>query len=187
LDICGKDLTNIGFFQVAEALVKALTYDGEQGRCTRLEELCLQGNQLTAFSLQNLARVIIVCDQDLRDLDLSDNNITITTDEEARIWDDFLTSFQGCCVLRRLNISGNALGPRAFEIFTRVYASEGAVDFVLPADFEDAQYETQSPTTGISGLVKKTKRMGIGSDADEHAGDEMTSPRAQKRKHPKQG
>ena len=187
LDICGKNLTDIGFCPVAEALVKALTYDGEQGRCTRLEELCLQGNQLTVFSLQNLTRVILACDQDLRDLDLSDNSITITTDEEAGIWEDFLTSFQGCCVLRRLNISGNALGPRAFEILTRVYASEGAVDFVLPADFENPQYETQSPATSMSGLVKKTRKMGIGSDADEHAGDEMTSLRAQKRRHSKQG
>ena len=167
--------------------MKALTYNGEQGRCTRLEELCLQGNRLTVFSLQALARVILVCDQGLRDLDLSNNNITITTDEEAEIWEDFLTSFQGCCVLRRLDISGNPLGPRAFEVFTRVYACESAVDFVLPPDFEETQYEVQSPATGMSGLVKKAKKMSLGSDPDDHAGDEVTSLRAQKQKFSKQG
>ena len=187
LDISGKNLTDIGFFPVADTLVNALTYDGEQGRCTRLEELCLQGNQLTVVSLQALARVILVCDQDLRDLDLSDNNITITTDEEAELWEDFLTSFQECYVLRRLDISGNSLGPRAFEVFTRVYACESAVDFILPPDFEETQYEVQSPTTGMSDPVRKAKKMSIGSDPDDHAGDEVTSPRAQKRKFSKQG
>lgn len=187
LDISGKNLTDIGFFPVADTLVNALTYDGEQGRCTRLEELCLQGNQLTVVSLQALARVILVCGQDLRDLDLSDNNITITTDEEAELWEDFLTSFQECYVLRRLDISGNSLGPRAFEVFTRVYACESAVDFILPPDFEETQYEVQSPTTGMSDPVRKAKKMSIGSDPDDHAGDEVTSPRTQKRKSSKQG
>ena len=187
IDISGKELTDKGFHEVASVLIKAVSYEGNGGKNTRVEELCLRGNKLTVDSLRPLAFVILNCDQDLRDLDLSDNNITINTDEEARQWEDFLRSFEGCCVLRRLDLSGNPLGPRAFEIFTRVYASEGAVDFVLPPNFDETQYEPHSPVAGMSSLVKKTKKMSMGSNADDHMGGGVTSPRSQQRKLSRQG
>lgn len=173
LDVSGKDLTDEGFFEVAPALVEAISYDGDQGRVARLEELCLRSNRLTIASLQALTPVIEVSCSDLRDLDLSENQIAISSDADVAIWEDFLTSFRKCCVLRRIDLSGNALGERAFEVMVRVYAKEEPLDFVLPPDLEGAHHEEQSSTTEICGVVtRKMKKLSLGSNPDDHSIDE---------------
>ena len=183
LDVSRKDLTDDGFLEVASALVEAISYDGDQGRVARLEELCLRSNRLTIASLQALTPVIEVSCSDLRDLDLSENQITISSDADVAIWEDFLISFKKCCVLRRIDFSGNALGDRAFEVMVRVYAKEEPLNFSLPSDLKEAHYEEQSPTTEIGGVTRKTKKMSLGSNQGDHTVDEGHH----KRKVSKQG
>lgn len=130
LDVSGRGLTSEGFSEVATALVKSIEYEGEHGRVVRLEELCLRDNKLDARCLQSLGHVVKLAVGDLRDLDLSNNIIDVTTYEEVAAWEDFLTSFSGCCVLRRIDFTGNALGPRAFEVLARIYAREPPLDLI---------------------------------------------------------
>lgn len=81
-------------------------------------------NKLNISSLPALQQVIKSAAQDLRDLDVSHNLISVTTDEDAQVFQDFLRCFAECCVLRRLDFSGNTLGPKAFEVLTKVYGQE---------------------------------------------------------------
>ena len=123
-------MTSEGFIEVASALIKAINYDSEHGNIIRLEELCLRDTKLDSKCLQALGKVVKVATRELRDLDLSDNLITITTSEEVAAWEDFLTSFSECYVLRRIDLSGNALGPRAFEVIAKVYGKEPLIDIM---------------------------------------------------------
>lgn len=170
-------MTDEGFAEVASALVESLSYDGEQGSVIRLEELCLTNNRLSATSLQALSPIIRLARSDLRDLDLSQNNIMINTEAEVALWEDFLTSFRQCCVLRRLDFSCNALGPRAFEVMTRVYAKQEAVDLVLPADLEQVQSNERKISTDISGLGRGMRNMSVVSDPDDWISDEDSDPK----------
>ena len=183
LDVSGKDLTNEGFSEVASALVEAISYDGDQGRVARLEELCLRSNRLTIASLQALTPVIGVSCSDLRDLDLSENQIAISSDADVAIWEDFLASFRNCCVLRRIDLSGNALGDRAFEVMVRVYAKEEPLNLVIPSHLEEAHHEEQSSTTEIGSVTRKTKKLSLGSNPGDYTVDEGHH----KRKVSKQG
>lgn len=169
-------MTDEGFAEVASALIESLKYDGDQGRVVRLEELCLTNNLLSATSLQALSPIIRLAANDLRDLDLSENNITINTEAEVAIWEDFLTSFRDCCVLRRVDFSQNALGPRAFEVMTRVYAKQEAVDLVLPVDLEQAQSEERRMCAEIAGFGPKMRKMSVVSDPDDWDSDKDNEP-----------
>lgn len=177
LDVSGKGLTDGGFAEVASALVESLKYDGDQGRVVRLEELCLTNNRLSATSLQALSSIIKLASNDLRDLDLSGNNITINTESEIAIWEDFLTSFRSCCVLRRMDLSRNALGPRVFEVMTRVYAKQEAVDLVLPADLEQFKNNERRTSTDVAGIGRRMRKWSVVSDPDDWGSDEDNNPK----------
>lgn len=139
LDVSGRALTSEGLCEVASALITSIDYEAdENGRIVRLEELCLRESQLNTQSLLYLAQIISMVAEDLRDLDLSENFITITTDEHVAAWEVFLSSFSKCCVLRRIDLSGNALGPRAFEVLARVYAKESPVDLALTTGMDES-------------------------------------------------
>ncbi|KAI9825399.1 MAG: hypothetical protein M1832_001129 [Thelocarpon impressellum] len=137
LHASGKRLGDEGLLAVVEGLRKALSCrDGPV--TSRLEELGLSGNELTASSMRHLGGVIKLAADDLKDVDLSCNQITVATDEQATAWESFLRSFRKSSVLRRLDLSGNALGSRAFEILARVYTREAPLDMseVTPAEDE---------------------------------------------------
>lgn len=102
-----------------------------------LEELCLKDNGLTVASLSGLTSVMDLVRNDLKDLDLSDNAISVNDPDDVIPWEGFLQSLSKCCVLRRLDLSGNQLGTKAFEVLARVYAKEGPIDLVLPEELED--------------------------------------------------
>lgn len=153
--------------------------DPIQGKVVRLEELCLKGCGLDANSLRALIVVIQLAGDDLRDLDLSYNAINIVTEEEVEIWEVFLTSFKKCCVLRRLDLSGNALGHKAFEVLARVYATEDAVDLVLSAEDEESWLgEPQSPTLAVARLESRLRKTSISGDSP---GGSPRSPEGSKR------
>ena len=170
-------MTDEGFAEVASALVQSLKYDGDQGKVVRLEELCLINNRLSVTSLQALSSIVRLASNDLRDLDLSENNIIIDAKSEVAIWEDFLTSFKNCCLLRRIDFSGNTLGSRAFEVMTRVYARQEAVELVLPTDLEHNQIRQPRMSTDIAGLGRKMRTMSIVPDSDVWGSDEDNGPK----------
>lgn len=182
LDASGKNLADENaIFEVGTALVESLNYSGDQGRVVRLEELCLKGCGLTIVSLQALTPVILLAANGLRDLDLSGNGITINTEDDIAIWEDFLTAFEDCCVLRRLDFSGNALGVRAFEVLTRVYAKENPVDLLLSAGDEEAgEQEPEDASKDMTGLRKGLRKVSVGADIPETGPAEGSKRRASK-------
>ncbi|KAL9122230.1 MAG: hypothetical protein Q9187_001211 [Circinaria calcarea] len=172
LDVSGKMLTDNGFNEVAQALSTTIEFAGEHGEVIKLEEICLRDNQLTVKSLVPLAKVIALAAYDLRDLDLSDNLISITTKEEAEAWELFLQSFSRCCVLRRVDLGGNALGPKAFEVFARVYGNEEPLD-LLTTTSPHAEDEVApiNGSVGIDGFEQEMRRISMASEVDGFTSD----------------
>ena len=149
-------------------MIRSIEHVGEQGKVMSLEELCLRDNKITAESLRMLGRVIKLAAGDLRDLDLSNNLIAIDTNEEASAWEAFLNSFAECCVLRRIDFSCNALGPKAFEILARVYAGEEPVDLLPIEDVDvelDEDLSTENSRIDHSRLEHQTRKMSITSNS----------------------
>ena len=110
LDVTGKCLGGDGFREIAGALVESIDYCGDQGRVVRLEELCLRDNKLDAKCLVDLGQVLRLAADELKDLDLSNNAISIITNDDTAAFEYFLRSFAECYVLRRVDFSGNPLG-----------------------------------------------------------------------------
>lgn len=160
LDVSGKALTNIGFKKMYNGLVKSMDYCGDQGKIVRLEELCLRDSLLETLSLPMIAHIVSLAATDLRDLDLSGNQFAVNNNEDAEAWECFLNSLENCCVLRRIDLSGNKLGPRAFEILTRVYAKEKPIDLrnsckdvIRSTDRDDGQLEIRTRKINISSII----------------------------------
>ncbi|KAI9666841.1 MAG: hypothetical protein M1829_005644 [Trizodia sp. TS-e1964] len=128
LNLSGKLLTDQGLTKVLSGLEQAITYQTEHGvKIIRLEELSLSGNELTVAALSGISSIISLTAKDFKDLDLSNNKITVQTKEDVVCWENFLMSFKTCSSIRRLDFSGNALGPKAFEVLARVYVREEAL------------------------------------------------------------
>lgn len=143
-----KNLTDDVIADISKNLIRAL--ESREGFPTvHLDELNLGGNAITVHGLIHLQQIIKLAADDLKDLDLSSNRISISTDEDAAAWEMFLGSFRGCTTLRRLDLSGNPLGPRAFEILLRVYAHQPAVDvqeYMVDLGEEDDSDDAASTT-----------------------------------------
>ncbi len=137
IDLRSKHLTDAGLIEVTAALEKSTQSVTPQGRVVLLEELCLKDNGLTVASLSGLTSIMSLVCHDLRDLDLSENAISVNDPDDVLHWEAFLQSLSTCCVLRRLDLSGNELGTKAFEVLARVYAREGPINLVLPEELED--------------------------------------------------
>ncbi|KAL9589267.1 MAG: hypothetical protein Q9203_001949 [Teloschistes exilis] len=176
LDITGKALGNQGLLDLADALIKSLEYDGEQGRVLQLEELCLKANGLDATCLPALARIVSLAAYDLRDLDLSDNHFSITTPDDATAWELFLTSFAQCRMLRRLDLSGSPLGSKAFEVLSRVYSGEPAIELLSEDEIELPSPIRESTRRNTiedpESLSRHTRNLSIGSAREIHTDDE---------------
>ena len=132
----------------------------------RLEELSLRNNNLTTRSLKLLAPVLEAARFDIRDVDVSQNKICVTTAEDADAFATFLRAFRGCELVRRLDLSGNDFsGPLAMEVFLRVYCEQAPVDAILlyyetgPGK-RDAEYDMLSVSTASLGIPPKTRADG---------------------------
>lgn len=87
--------------------------------------LNLAGNCLTVEGLVSIAPCIRAAAADLEELDLSNNIICVSNDNEAAYWEEFLQSFATCRILKKINLSGNNLsGAKALEIFYKVYGQQ---------------------------------------------------------------
>ena len=82
-------------------------------------------------------QVVFAARKDLQDIDISDNNISVNTIADVLAWEAFLRAISECCSLRRLNLSNNALGAKAYEMMLKVYGQEAPVDLVLPEDLAE--------------------------------------------------
>ena len=142
IDLRSKNLTDRGFAELSEGLTKALQHNEPLGSIVLLEELCLKANKLTVISLEHLTPIIELVANDLRDLDLSDNLISINDPDDVLSWESFLTALSRCCVLRRLDLSGNDLGTKGFEVLARVYAREEPIDAELSEESESSSPDT---------------------------------------------
>lgn len=89
--------------------------------------MCLKNNKFSAIGIVSFAPVIEASSSELRSLDLSDNSIEIRTDEDALAWERFLRAFAQCSTLRKLDLSGNQLGQKGFEILSKVWATEDGI------------------------------------------------------------
>ncbi|KAI4220189.1 MAG: hypothetical protein L6R36_007796 [Xanthoria steineri] len=176
LDVTGKNLGPDGFQEVADALTRSLEYHGETGRVVQLEELCLKANRLSTACLPPLARIIRLAAHELRDLDISDNTFTITTVHHADAWEDFLDSFAECCVLRRIDLSGNPLGSKVFEILARTYSRESAIEPLLYGDLGDpllGPMQNRRVTLGEDeSLEQQTRNLSLASASDTYSDDD---------------
>lgn len=162
-------MTSEGFLELVPALVKSIEYQCEQGKVVRLEELNLGDNKLDARCLRMLGRIVASASNNLRDLDLSNNKISITTDIEAAAWESFLSSFSDCCRLRKLDFSGNQLGYRAFEILTRVYSRESVIDTALLSDNDTIIYKEEQLRTRTRKLSLAPNHEGFTDLAVSHS------------------
>ncbi|KAK0664651.1 hypothetical protein DIS24_g257 [Lasiodiplodia hormozganensis] len=187
LDLDGKSLTDEGCLAMIEGLEETLEMHSGIS-ANKLEELHLRGNRLTTTSLRALAHVIELARFELVDIDLSDNNISVKTDEDANNWETFLKAFRGCRLLRRIDLSGNQLdGPRPFEILDRVYSKQPPVD---PTQLEDVGGYTNGRESGIDSnsdvaeLTNRARDISITSPTDDPptANDGMSAGTVLKRR-----
>lgn len=191
LEISGKSLGNDGFAEMATALVTSIEYKHTEahGKLVKLEELCLRDNKLDISVLPALGQVIRLAAQDLRDLDLSNNLICVGTNEDAQIFQDFLRCFADCCVLRRIDLSGNALGSKAFEMLAKIYLQEEPVDLLGPEDYawqldHDASKASRS-SIDSEALGRRFKNLGVSPDVAEDGGETNSNPRRMPSVHEK--
>lgn len=108
--------------------------------------------------------------RDLKEVDISNNEINIVTVSDAQKWKYFLQSFAQCCVLKKIDFSGNSLGTWGIELLARVYI-RSELDFVevvesqeeggnVPADFMREQSTEQDSEAGVAGQGTKVTRRG---------------------------
>lgn len=74
--------------------------------------------------------------RDLKELDISNNEIKIVSVSDAQKWKYFLQSFGQCCVLKKIDFSGNSLGTWGVELLARVYI-RSELDFVEVVESEE--------------------------------------------------
>ncbi|KAJ6261227.1 hypothetical protein Dda_3895 [Drechslerella dactyloides] len=131
IDASGRQLGPEGIALVCDSL-----WELGRTKLSRVEEINLSGNDLTAACLRPLRRALSVCPE-LRDLDLSNNRIEITTPEDMKEWGYFLEGFANLKCLRRFDLSHNPLGDIAVEIMFRTYAFEKEIN--IPCDFQSVK------------------------------------------------
>jgi hypothetical protein len=145
---------------IASALENVVSQNKEEAVIIKVEEMCFRGNNLTAKSLQSIAAVVNRSSADLKDLDISNNKISIDTDKDAEAWEMFLSSFRDCFMLRRLDMSGNALGHKGFEILTKVYTREQT------HPIGDLGFRDMSQIFTDNGMEEDMKRLSLDTRAE---------------------
>ncbi|KAE8148249.1 hypothetical protein BDV25DRAFT_141964 [Aspergillus avenaceus] len=142
IDVADKNLTDQDFAQFIDDLLQCIKYrDNEHtGGLAKVTELHIEGNKLTIESLPKLGEMVELSAGDLKDLDLSNNNIEVGDNKrDKEIWLKFLDSFKNCYMLKRLGLGNNPLGPVGMETLARVYLKSD-VDFLE----EDAEAVIES-------------------------------------------
>lgn len=162
LDVSGKALTDAGFAEFIGDIIESLNHhDNEHPNgVLKLDELCLKDNGLTIASLKLLSDVVVLTAADLKDLDLSGNAITVTSLEDQITWKEFLESFSGSFVLKKLDLSGNPLSAKAFEILARVYI-QSELDFIDLTENETPKATDESDPHGENSLDTRMEKLTV--------------------------
>ncbi|KAL3475465.1 hypothetical protein BJX99DRAFT_247525 [Aspergillus californicus] len=174
IDLEGKCLTDEGFAQFIDDLLKCIHHrdDEHPVGLAKITEFHLRGNNLTVHSLAKLGEVIANSSGDIRELDLSQNKISVVTVEEKVTWQRFLESFQNCYMLKKLDLSGNPLGVAGLEILARVY---------IKSDLEFVEGDAGAAIEEVPELAEAVGSLQI-------TGKENESPRAVRaKKSPNKG
>ncbi|WEW60666.1 hypothetical protein PRK78_006153 [Emydomyces testavorans] len=134
LDLTGKLLTDEGLAEVADALMECILFQDENHPhgVVRLTELSVKGNSLTVAAMEKLAPVVRLSNFTLMKLDISGNEINITNKAQRCNWRTFLKSFEGCFMLKSIDLSGNNLGSAGFDGIAEAYLKSD-LDFIEPA------------------------------------------------------
>jgi len=153
LQLDGKNLTDDGLIEVAKGFENVLISTNGVFH-TRLQVLNISSNNLTVKALAALAASLRAASNDLEDLDLSGNSVSVVTTDDAMQWETFLMALEDCHKLRRLNLDGNNLnGSLPFETLTRTYAMQcrrnASARWHLPPFDNQA-----SATSGLDGEFK---------------------------------
>ncbi|GAB7364069.1 hypothetical protein MBLNU230_g4622t1 [Neophaeotheca triangularis] len=149
-----KNLEDVGVVALCEGLEKALTC-GDQPFFA-LEDLNLSNNDITPAALPKLARIITLAGRDIRTLDLSANNIHVSSPADAAAWSTFLCSFNYCQGLRRLDLSGNKLGSQALEILARIHVRQIDPTFQAPDDLRPKTRQSPELSSETMGSPPKS-------------------------------
>ncbi|KAL3455194.1 hypothetical protein BJX64DRAFT_295280 [Aspergillus heterothallicus] len=170
IDLTGKALTDDGFAQFIDDLLACIVYRSDEHPIglAKVTEFHLQGNSLTVLSLVKLGEVVAHSAGDLRELDLSHNDIRVTSVQEKAVWKAFLECFKNCYVLTKLDLSNNPIGPVGLEIFACVYVKSD-IDF-LEAD-----------AAAIVGMTAD-KESALSEEVGSMSANENISPRANRAK-----
>lgn len=164
LKVPGKSLGDDGFALLCDGLEKSLASCAD----LVLIDFNASENALTTHSLARLAPIIRQSNFNLQTLDLSKNNLKVTSVVEAQEWERFLTAFQDCMTLRRLDLSDNpSLGPWALEIFARVYNREHPVDPLPIAGTQSLMSLPDEETLSTSGDEKSEDGEQLQDDSDD--------------------
>ena len=155
-----------GWSELTSALILTLR---STEKVVVLEELCLRGNQLSATSLKDLAEIVELAAGDLRDLDLSENDLVIENEADVQAWERFLSSFARCYVLRRLDLSGNSLGAKGFEVLAKMYGREAPLELSLNSALKRDENLTPSPSEGDLMMLESTKHATLRTRAASNA------------------
>ncbi|QKX63349.1 uncharacterized protein TRUGW13939_10519, partial [Talaromyces rugulosus] len=158
IDMADKCLTDEGLCMFTADLKRLLEFKNDKypDGIAKLTGLNLQGNKLTVSCLRELGELIRLSAQDLRELNLSNNQITIkdyNSRVEAQEWELFLTSFSQCCVLKKVDFSDNSIGDTGMDIFARVYI-QSELDFVntyTSSSEDEGRDETPMSSASVSG------------------------------------
>ena len=117
IDIANKKLTDKDLSMFIDDLLECIREE-----LAKVTEFHVQGNSLTLKSLPKLGEAIALNAGELRELDISNNNINISPNpEDKAMWCQFLNSFKNCYMLKKLDLGGNPLGPVGLEILARIY------------------------------------------------------------------
>lgn len=159
-------MTDEGFDQFIGALIECIKFRDEDhpDGAVKLTDFVLQGNELSVKSLSKLAEVVALSAGDLRELDISKNNIRIVSPEEKAVWQAFLESFRHCYMLKKLDLGSNALGIAGMEILARIYI-QSDLDF-LEGDAEAVLGAKQEEESSLAGEIESmTVKPGKENDA----------------------
>ncbi|OJD15927.1 hypothetical protein AJ78_03870 [Emergomyces pasteurianus Ep9510] len=150
IDLTGKELTDEGFAVFVNGLINCIQYRDEEHPkgSVRLIELVVKGNALTIASMKKLGLVVALSCDCLTQLDISDNRISVRSREQREAWQDFLESFQGCYLLKKVDFGGNPLGGAGFDVFVRVYA-QSDLYFIEPLADERAKNQIVTDTPDV--------------------------------------
>lgn len=119
-----KHLTDRGLAEAARGLEEALELARSEGKPT-VSVISLSRNALTCRSLYELAPSVRLSKDDLLELDLSANAISMDSRDDVRNLTTFLDALGTCHALRVLNLSGNNLsGSRFWETFAQAYDNQ---------------------------------------------------------------